>query len=345
MSTIRISEQPDLQPTLFRPVPVNQLIADNPGMRPQVIEGILRRGETLNVIAAAKTGKSFLVGGLAWCVATGRPWLSHPVVQGNVLVIDNELHSETFASRIGAIASEMTIGMDERQSLDAINLRGVGLDINELGARLDIEPGRYSLVVLDALYRFLPVGTSENDNAQMMAIYNRLDAYAEDWDCGIVVVHHASKGAQGDKAVTDVGAGAGSISRAADTHLVIRPHEQDGLCVLETATRSFKSPDPVSIKYEYPLWHAVATEAAVKRSKGSNADRTEANNREADEAVRELITGRWLSVAELRGRLGMGADRITRSLRRLGAKSKPSKSKRTGKRTERFRIENEGEND
>jgi hypothetical protein len=326
------------KPSLIQPVNVMQLVADYPTMRDPVIEGILRRGETCNVIAAAKTGKSFMVGGLAWCVATGRPWLSHPVVQGSVLVIDNELHSETFSSRIDNIAHSMMIDNTERENLDAIILRGEGLDINGLGARLGITPGKYSLVVLDALYRFLPVGTSENDNAQMMAIYNRLDGYAKAWDCAIVIVHHASKGAQGEKAVTDVGAGAGSIARAADTHLVIRPHEQDGLSVMEIACRSFKSPEPVSIKYEYPLWHAVATEAKVKQSKGRGDEKQSKNDKDADEAVSAAIQSRWLSVSQLRTKTGMGPDRITRSLKRIGAKSRRTKSKRTGKRSVRFSL-------
>jgi hypothetical protein len=314
MNTLRIVEDPDLQPALLKPVSVSDLVRDYPDMRPPLIHGILRRGETCNVIAAAKTGKSFMVGGLAWCVATGRPWLSHDVVQGNVLLIDNELHPETFASRIDNIANAMLIENRDRYALDAINLRGMGLDIDGLHARLDIQPGKYALVVLDALYRFLPAGTSENDNAQMMRIYNRLDEYARAWECGIVIVHHASKGAQGDKAVTDVGAGAGSISRAADTHMIIRPHEQDGLYVLETVCRSFASPDPVSIRYDYPQWSAVACEPSVKSSRPANQQAIK------DQAGLKTIlvslpdTGKAVHERELREKTGMGVQRLHRLL-------------------------------
>ncbi len=317
---LRIVDNPDMQPAIIKPVPVQQLIDDHPVMLPAVIEGLLRRGETMNVIAAAKTGKSFMVNGMALCVATGRPWLSHEVVQGNVLIIDNELHPETFASRLKAIADAMMIDNSELDSLDALTVRGIGLDINGLGARLGIEPGKYSLIVLDALYRFLPEGTSENDNAQMMRVYNKLDEYAKTWDCGIVVVHHASKGAQGDKAVTDVGAGAGSIARAVDTHLVIRSHEQDGLCVLEAGCRSFKSPEAVSIKYEYPLWDAIAVEPEVKKSPGgkTKAD-SEKMDRDADQQLTELLQGHWLSEAQIVRKTGMGPTRVSRAVGRAVA--------------------------
>ena len=54
-------------------------------MRPVVVEGVLRHDETCNIIASTKVGKSFLGGNLAWCIATGTPWLSRKVKQGKVL--------------------------------------------------------------------------------------------------------------------------------------------------------------------------------------------------------------------------------------------------------------------
>jgi hypothetical protein len=252
---------------VIRPISFGKLIDDNPEMRPVVIDGVLRRGETANVVAAAKAGKSFLAGNLAWCIATGEPWLTHDVTKGRVLILDNELHPETLASRLLRIALDMQIDVNEfGDEIDVICLRGQNIDIHSLSIRLAaIQPGEYAFVVVDALYRTLPAGTSENDNAQMMAIYNRLDFYAQQWDCAIAVIHHASKGAQGDKSVTDVGSGAGSISRAADTHIILRPHENPELSVLECVTRSFKSPEPVSVRFDWPLWSAVAVAPEVKR--------------------------------------------------------------------------------
>jgi hypothetical protein len=340
--TFKTVENPDLQEesTLLEPVPIGQLIRDNPNLRPVVVEGILRRGETANIIAAAKVGKSHLAGGLAWSVVTGTPWLSHEVHQGKVLIIDNELHPETLASRLGRIADEMQIDYREYpDEIQIISLRGQNVDIHGIESRLaTIEPGTYSLAIVDALYRTLPSGTSENDNAAMMAVYNRLDHYAAQWDCAIAVVHHASKGQQGDKTVTDVGAGAGSISRAADSHLVIRPHEDPELSVLECVTRSFKSPDPVSIRFDWPLWSVVSADASVRRSKSGGAEAQAAKDREADEAVSLALEGTRLSIAELRTKTGMGPDRIARALHRIGAVGRRVRSKRTGKSSERFSM-------
>lgn len=78
---------------------VGQLLKDHPELRPPVVNGLLRIGETMNIIAPPKYGKSWLVTDLAMAVATGRRWLdAFDTTQGNVLILDKELHSETSAT-------------------------------------------------------------------------------------------------------------------------------------------------------------------------------------------------------------------------------------------------------
>ncbi len=60
----------------------------------------------------------------------------------------------------------------------------------------------------------LPAGIDENDNAAMSQVYNAIDRYAEMLQASFILVHHSSKGSQSGKSVTDVGSGAGAISRA-----------------------------------------------------------------------------------------------------------------------------------
>ena len=135
-----------------------------------------------------------------------------------------------------------------------------------------IERGTYRLVVLDALYRFLPPGVSENDNAAIMTLYNRIDGYALALDAGWVNIHHASKGDQAGKSTTDVGSGAGSQSRAADCHLVLRQHEQDGIAVVEAAVRSYPPVERFAIRWSYPIWElADDMDASKLRRRGREA--------------------------------------------------------------------------
>jgi len=245
---------PPAQP---RPLTVRELMAKHQTLRAPVICGLLRRGETMNVIAPPKTGKSWLVLGLAMCVATGRRWLdSFETVAGDVLIIDNELHAETLAHRIPQVAECLRIGMNEiAETVHVQSLRGQLHDIFSLGQYFEaLEPGRFALVVLDAFYRFMPRDMDENDNGTMANIYNHVDALADRLGCSFVLIHHATKGNQSAKSVTDVGAGAGSQSRATDTHLVLRPHEEPGAVVLEAAVRSWPPIEPMPLRWLFPVW-------------------------------------------------------------------------------------------
>ncbi|MDZ4848505.1 MAG: AAA family ATPase [Pirellulaceae bacterium] len=295
MSTYACDEhgEVDFEPPVYdpsRPMGIRRLWEKYRELRPVIVDGLLRRGEVCNIIASPKIGKSFLAGGLAWSVATGQPWLGFDTVFGNVLILDNELHPETLSNRLWRIAQEMEIDTtDDIDTIDVMSLRGQSAPIHSLEQHFGNDYDRYSLIVLDALYRTLPEGTNENDNAAMMAVYNWLDRHAARMNAAFVVVHHSSKGDQSDKSITDVGSGAGSISRAADTHLIIRPHEQPGFAVLEAVTRSFKSPDPLTIQWCYPIWQASTLEPEIKRKKPPRAETKEIDDAKSKDEILKVL--------------------------------------------------------
>jgi hypothetical protein len=262
-------------------------------MRDVIIEDIAREGETVNIIAAAKTGKSWMSLDLGMSVALGERWMGEfKCYEGKVLLVDNELHPETIASRIRSVCTarqrdEVALG----RNMFIKTLRGDQMDLPSLLREMTekIKPGKYQVVILDALYRFIPQGVSENDNAAMMSMYNMIDAAAKKLRCAFFVVHHASKGSQSDKNIVDVGAGAGSIARAADGHLIIRPHETEGLAVLDKAARSFAPGDPLSIKFDFPLWNVVKeVEPELKSGK------KKAESKVADENAEVLIQAKTI---------------------------------------------------
>lgn len=261
-----------------RPLRVRELLQRCPLLRPPVIYGLLRRGETMNVIAPPKTGKSWLVLALAMAVATGRPWLEQfGTVAGSVLILDNELHRETLAHRIPQVAAALGIGMDELDRLEVQSLRGRLRDIFAMRSFFEaLEAGRYALIILDAFYRFMPRDMDENDNGTMASVYNHIDALADRLGSCFVLIHHTTKGSQAGKSVTDVGAGAGSQSRATDTHLVLRQHEEPGAVVLDAAVRSWAPIEPMVLRWEFPLWRP-APELDPTRLRTERPGRTSRN--------------------------------------------------------------------
>src|SRR5262249_4395932 len=54
--------------------------------------------------------------------------------------------------------------------------------------------------------------------------------------------------------ITDVGSGAGAQSRAVDTHLILRPHEEKNAVVLDAAVRSWQPLDPICLRWSFPVW-------------------------------------------------------------------------------------------
>jgi len=240
-----------------QPLSAEELLAQYPRLRSAVIDGLLREGEIMNLISAPKIGKTALVNDLAICIATGRNWLDNfPTARGRVLILDNELHPETVAHRLGRLADARGVGLDEwGDSVFVDTCRGRSLDLFALEHYFrDIRPGDYRLIILDAFYRFLPIGTDENSNADITGLYNCIDRLADRLQACFIFVHHTSKGLQSNKAVTDVGSGAGAMSRASDTHLILRPHKEEGVFVLDALTRSFPPPERCCLRWNFPLF-------------------------------------------------------------------------------------------
>ena len=240
------------------PISLGTLKKRFPEMRPVLIDGFLRTGETMNIIAAPKTGKSWLVTQLAICVASGTEWFGHVCTAGKVLLIDNELHEETSANRIPLVVDAMRKVNPNLPNVDDMidvwNLRGKWKSIADLAAWLPrFKEAGYRMIVIDAFYRALPKDTDENDNGSIASIYNLIDTFAKQVGCSFVLIHHTSKGNQSQKSITDVGAGAGSQSRAADTHLILREHKDDGFLVLEAVVRSFPRQEPIVLQKAFPL--------------------------------------------------------------------------------------------
>jgi hypothetical protein len=296
-----------------------RICQEHPALRPPLIDGLLRQGESMNIVGASKAGKSWLIHGLAVSVANGLWWLGREVQRGRVLVIDNELHSETFAERLRSVCREIGNGAS-LEGIDSMLLRGVSdrSDIFGIAARLSkIKPGRYQLIAIDALYRALPAGTSESDNAAVMRVYNGVDEIARMTGAAIVLNHHASKGDQSNKSVTDVGSGAGSISRAADTHLIIRPHEDESLAVLEAVCRSWPKPEPKSIRFWWPLWELAGAEPVLKQAKPPAEQKQERTDRETREKILSALRQGPRTSSQLRADCGFGDARVLRGLSML----------------------------
>ena len=276
-----------------RILPLGELVERYPKMKPVLIHGFLRRGETMSIIAPPKTGKSWLVTDLALCVAMGTPWFGFPCEKGKVLIIDNELHPETSANRIPKVVAVRNVALEKvRNMIFVDNQRGRLDTIEDLSNQIEaLKPYGFKLVIIDAFYRALPKGTDENDNGTVAGIYNLIDKYAAALDCAFVLIHHTSKGNQSLKAVTDVGAGAGSQSRAADAHVILRRHKEKDVVVMESVVRSFPSVAPICLRWSWPVWNRDdSLDPAELNGKKEDVRANEPEPGQIAERLSELVT-------------------------------------------------------
>jgi hypothetical protein len=245
------------EPPQLKPQSLRKMMTIHTALRPVLIDNLLRIGETLNLISASKIGKTWAVYDLAVSMAAGIPWLgtfqtnAHPV-----LIVDNELHPETIAHRIPKVAAALGVKLaDVEDRIQIQSLRGKLMNLIGLRNYLrQFRPGHFGAIIVDAFYRTLPIDTDENDNGAMANLYNIIDQCADELQACFVFVHHASKGNQSAKQVTDVGSGAGSMSRATDSHLVLRHHDEIGAVVLDAAVRSFAPIEPLCFRWQFPIW-------------------------------------------------------------------------------------------
>lgn len=302
------------------PMTLAKLVEEYPALRRPVIDGLIREGETGNIIHKAKGGKSWLSYGIAISVATGRQlWGRYDCNPGRVLLCDNELHSEVLASRIPAVAQAMGLSVDDlSERLDVLTLRGRLLGLDEIGKLIRRAAEPYRLVIVDALYRALPVGTAENSNDDLTRIYNSIDAVARETGAAFLLVHHASKGSQVGKATTDIGSGAGAQSRAADLHLTLQPHEEDGVVVVDAAVRSFAPIEKFCLAWSFPVWLPAddCDPNQLKQPLTKGDERQAAKDAEGAgkivAALRE--SGDELTERAIRDAAGMGRERCQRLL-------------------------------
>jgi hypothetical protein len=247
-------------PKLSGPNSMGRRLLKPTKLREPVIDGLLRVSELMNVTAAPKQGKSYIVTDMALAGATGSHWFGLKMNKGNVIILDNELHEETSDFRVLEVANARGYAVDDYgDSLFIKNLRGQNVTIEDLGDVIGTVARENNitsaqLVVLDAWYRFQDEETDENSNSSVTAAYNKLDALAQKMKLAFALIHHTTKGNQALKSVTDTGSGAGSQSRAADAHLVIRPHEEQGCAVVDAVARSWPPLPAFVVRWKYPIF-------------------------------------------------------------------------------------------
>lgn len=244
-------------PRILQPTNLIEFAKQNSYVRQPIVDRLISEMDIINIVGTSKAKKSLLVLQLVLSIAAQIAFLGHFETQrlGRILYLDYELHADTVLDRVQRIMAKLNIPGDIRQYIDYHVMRGRDyMPLNEVKDWLCAIDKTYSLVVVDALYRAYPDGVNENSNSDLTRVYNLLDTTAQVHGCAFVIVHHATKGNQVDKSVTDIGAGGGAQSRAVDAHVVLVDHSEPDTVAMKAALRACEPLEPIALRCEWPIW-------------------------------------------------------------------------------------------
>ena len=287
-------------------------IFDNPVEEPPaIIDGVLRKGAKMICTGDSKSGKTCLLMNLAICIAEGWEWLGHLCMQGKVLYINMEVMQSDFETRYLSIykAYGKPASSKGKDNFEWWNLRGKAEPLDKLAPKIirRCRNKQYLAVIVDPIYK---VQGGDENNAEAIGKFCALfDRIAEETGASMIYVHHHAKGAQGAKKAMDRGSGSGVFARDADAiidfaGLVLHPNSKEMLRALtgrfeedpiplrlEMVLRSFRSPSPVNMFFEFPL-HIIddthiLDDAAIEGS--PEANRMQSPNRQKSDSEKKDI--------------------------------------------------------
>lgn len=279
---------------------------------PAIIEGILKKGAKMICTGDSKSGKTCLLMNLAICIAEGWKWLGHQCMQGRVLYINMEVMQSDFEARFKAIykAYGRPTTSKGTDNFDFWNLRGKAEPLEKLTPKIirRCRDANYTAIIVDPIYKVQ--GGDENSAEAIGRFCALFDKIAEETGASMIYVHHHAKGLQGGRKAMDRGSGSGVFARDADaiidfTGLVLDPNEKELVRALkgkldedpiplqmEFVLRSFRSPAPVNMFFEFPLHvlddQHVLDGASVEGSAEANR-KLAPNNQKSDLEKKEIV--------------------------------------------------------
>ena len=279
---------------------------------PAVIDGILKKGAKMIVTGDSKSGKTCLLMNLAICIAEGWEWLGRQCMQGRVLYINMEVMQSDFESRFKAIYKAYGKPCSEhgKDNFDFWNLRGKAEPLEKLAPKIirRCRNEKYMAIIVDPIYKVQ--GGDENSAEAIGRFCALFDKIAEDTGASMIYVHHHAKGLQGARKAMDRGSGSGVFARDADaiidfTGLVLDPNSKELVRAMygnlaedpvplkmEFVLRSFRSPNPENMFFEFPLHnldvHHLLDDAAVEGSAEANR-KLSPNNQRSDRDKKEIV--------------------------------------------------------
>lgn len=202
-----------------------------------VLPGLLS-GSVGMIVGQGAVGKSFLAMQIGLAIASGRTvagGLWSPGGTGPVTMIFGEDNTEILQERLYWLRQQEGIGDEEAERIDeSLNVRsGYGIDMRILAKTRDglmegpfyktllhMARGQRAITIDPAAFL---TDAEENDNGAMTRFMQALQRVAKETGCTIIVLHHTSKGGEGDREEWAAARGASALTTACRWQVNLRP--------------------------------------------------------------------------------------------------------------------------
>ena len=166
-----------------------------PRPQPYMENGLLDDCAKVAFTGEPKIGKSRLTLYLAFCLATGEPFLDYEIIRtARVLYVQFEVAEPRFQDRITGLSEAFNLPPDTNVPLYFRSVNGIRLD-SDYGIetlRRYIRNCKPDIVFLDPLYKIH--GLEENSASDMQTnLYDRLDQIIYEHRVSFVITHHVNK--------------------------------------------------------------------------------------------------------------------------------------------------------
>lgn len=314
------------------------------------VEGIWSKEAHGLIAGEPKTFKSIISTDLAVSVASGTRFLGHFEVPktGPVIVIQEENTLAMMKDRFEKIASSKALGgrvkangrtitIESPDDLPIHLMNNVQFDLTEEEDLAFLESAiaevRPRLVVLDPLYLMTP-GVDENSAAGMTPILRELLRLKQQYDTGMLIVHHYNKPRdEDDRRGGNRISGTGVFYRWFESAIYLEKGKEPGQVKMTTEHRGAAPAGAIHLEFDLGEMGELDyhVEVEIRRSETSSVRKD----------LRNLILGeQGITVAEASKRLEMSTDRVKRLAEHMGVQFRKGKATgQAGRPSQRMFLE------
>ena len=280
---------------------------------PEIIKGVLRKGERMLLAGAAKSGKSFAVMDLMAASLAGGEWFGHTVQPGRWLYVNLELDEAECEERIRCLLEAYRVPEERWDMIEIASFENEMMDMYDFRNYMEQYASRnYTAIIIDAFYMLSDA--DENSNSEVTKMLRVLNGIAKITGSAIILCHHFAKGSSAYRTSVDKASGAGALARYPNAIVTMDVLDQDKserqqhkAIRAEFTLRSGDEAEPVNLWFEYPIFtmdregvlddRPIVSEETLRKKASAIAKAEEARQEFAEQAVRideviEAINGK-----------------------------------------------------